>query len=105
MAICAALTNSDILSLIFKHFDSNDPRQDQPAWARAARVRVVFYEPVIRLIWRRLDSVIPLFSLLPSSFRRVKEADETERKLVEYDAYVGISIPWSLDEQRRMKFI
>ena len=96
MATCAALTNSDILSLIFKHFDSNDPREDLPAWARAARVRVAFHEPAIRLLWRKLDSVIPLLSLLPTSFTRVKDVDETEGRKA---AYVGISISRSLDER------
>ncbi len=99
MATSAALTNSDILSVIFEHFDSNDPRgvndSIPPAWARAARVCVAFHEPAIRLLWRSLDSVVPLLNLLPSSFTRVREVATGEGEKMTYDIYVSILVPYS----------
>ena len=78
MATYAALTNSHILTDIFEYFNSDDRRDVNdhlPAWARAARVCVAFHGPAIRLLWRKLDSVVPLLNLLRSSFTKVKDVD------------------------------
>ncbi|KAM5540853.1 hypothetical protein V8D89_005497 [Ganoderma adspersum] len=78
MATSVALTNSDILSLVFECITlppldflvyGAEARADL---ARAAVVCVAFHEPATRLLWKDLTGLIPLLSLLPSSLTKVK---------------------------------
>ncbi|KAI0328281.1 hypothetical protein GY45DRAFT_1326547 [Cubamyces sp. BRFM 1775] len=88
------LSNVDILDEIFQWFDYElthghplvdlvsfigyTPPPDVEAVRRrslasAARVCKAFHDPAIRVLWRQLESLLPLFSLIGSSFAKVQE--------------------------------
>ncbi len=100
MATSAALTNSDILDLIFEWLSDSDVRiydDDHANLARAARVCVAFYEPALRQLWSYFPGMVPLLRLLPSSWTRVAE-DHTDGLdgTVHYDTYVSTYITLSV---------
>ena len=92
MATSAALTNSDILSLVsecitlpplYSLVDSAEARADL---ARAALVCVAFHEPATRLLWKDLTGLVPLLNLLPSSLTKMTAVGET----MFWDTYVSM---------------
>ena len=80
MSAHPALEISDVLNYIFEKLtpadtlDEDGDRRGRQTLARLARVCVAFYEPAMRLLWRRLDSVHPLFSAL-TSYVKVDQYD------------------------------
>ena len=75
MSVHPALVTSDVLIHIFEELlatdtlDENGCRIGSQTLARLARVCVAFHEPSMRLLWRHLDSLHPLLSLLTSYVR------------------------------------
>ena len=65
--------NEDVLCAIFEQFDlhggsgiyTTPDVATQATLAHSARVCKAFYEPAIRVLWRRLEDCYPLFALLP----------------------------------------
>lgn len=63
------LFNSDILSLIFAHFDLvEDPMVYRKSLYWAALTCKAFTEPALDVLWRSMNSLIPLLKLLPKLF-------------------------------------
>ncbi|KAI0718171.1 hypothetical protein C8T65DRAFT_737409 [Cerioporus squamosus] len=63
--------NEDILHAIFKCLDRTgwldfDYGAKRRTLARSARVCKAFHRPAIRVLWQRLEDLIPLFRILPS---------------------------------------
>ncbi|PIL35148.1 hypothetical protein GSI_02937 [Ganoderma sinense ZZ0214-1] len=105
MATSTALTNSDILSLIFECFilrpleDVAYSEETRAALARVARVCVAFHEPAVRLLWKDLTSFVALLRCLPSSLTRVKAK---ERNLMSWNIYMlnGNVVPQEWERMR-----
>ena len=82
MSVHPALVTSDVLIHIFEGLlatdtqDENGDRIGRQTLARLARVCVAFHEPSMRLLWRHLDSLHPLLSLLTSYVRVGRKATE-----------------------------
>lgn len=64
---------TDVLYVIFDQLDTTK-RDARSALARSCRVSKSFHQPAARALWRSLDSIVPLLSLL-SSFKRVRRHD------------------------------
>ena len=66
-----ALTNEDVLHLIFEHFDlhpgSKTMAQTRKDLLSAAKICKAFSGPALDLLWRVLPSLLPLLLLLPSA--------------------------------------
>ncbi|RPD56084.1 hypothetical protein L226DRAFT_571922 [Lentinus tigrinus ALCF2SS1-7] len=59
--------HEDILHAVFNQFDLDlDNGEKRRTLARSARVCKAFHGPAIRVLWRRLEDIIPLFRILPS---------------------------------------
>ncbi|KZT08376.1 uncharacterized protein LAESUDRAFT_748894 [Laetiporus sulphureus 93-53] len=77
-----ALHNHEIVFMIFEQFASHkghymlsqEKKPDRVALARAARVCKAFSDAALDVLWRRLDSIVPLLALF-SSFIRVPMDD------------------------------
>lgn len=85
------LLNEDILCTIYEHFDQSwdginvsgkQEAENQEALARSARVCKAFYEPSVRVLWRRLEALFPLLCLIPTF---------TQIRACEYE-YIYVSV-------------
>ncbi|KAH9902370.1 hypothetical protein C8Q73DRAFT_669951 [Cubamyces lactineus] len=108
MAQQSVLLNVDILDEIFQWFDYEvthghplvdlvsftcyrAPRDAEVDRRRsltsAARVCSAFHEPALRVLWRQLESLLPLFSLIGRFFAKVQENAEQTYGGSSGDAY------------------
>ena len=65
----AALSNEDILGLIFQEVDSffcgEDLKKRNQAILWAAQTSKAFFRPAVRVLWRVIRSLVPLLKILP----------------------------------------
>lgn len=73
MTSLAMRLNADVLHIIFGHLDdpAEPSNQRGKALVNAAMTCKNFYQPALRVIWRKLDDLFPLFKLF-SSFVMVR---------------------------------
>ena len=67
--VLQVLMNEDLLSIIFGSFKielgpMTPGRWDRPSLVACARVCHAFYGPAIDLLWREMDTIVPLWDLL-----------------------------------------
>ena len=106
----STLLNVDILDEIFQWFDyeviHGHPLMDlvtfkgykssrdvevvrRRSLASASRVCKAFHEPALRVLWRQLESLMPLFSVIEPSFTKVQEDAEQPYDGSFCDTYVS----------------
>ncbi|KIM36261.1 hypothetical protein M413DRAFT_14092 [Hebeloma cylindrosporum] len=82
VSICsAALSNEDILALIFQEVDGSfcveDLKKRNQSLLRAAQTSKAFFRPAVSALWRRIHSLVPLLTILP----QFKASTESVHKL------------------------
>ncbi len=80
--------NEDVLHIIFGHLDNLRWDQRGTSLVNAAMTCKDFYQPALRVIWRKLDDLFPLFKLF-STFGAVRVITEGKR---EREIYVSNSV-------------
>ncbi|KAG1733816.1 hypothetical protein EDB19DRAFT_1999890 [Suillus lakei] len=95
-----ALLVSEVLSEIFSHLDENlgryslsRPSKTQPSLEALARTCKTFHEPAMRLLWAKLDGIIPLLGCVPRLHQLIYRSTSSGRTEDWYHSIEPLSEP------------
>ena len=100
------LKNPDLLQIIFEYFDlcnldcimASDQRKTRQSLLWAALTSRAFLEPAMNVLWHEMESILPLYFVLPALRKKEEEDDSDEEHQGSESEYVSLS--WVSEKDR-----